>query len=317
VSGMWQGVIAQVAARQRPAWIPPFLEGWTFLALAVWQWLGMAIVLALALVVSVVLQRGILWVAGRLTRLTRSGWDDQLVTAAKGPFKLLFFSALMFSGTRLLLLPGAVDRGFEIASRTLLVVSIAWFLLRFLRLSSGLMSSQLATDDNGLRVRGVRTHLTVLRSVLEVAIYVVAAALVLLQFDIVRNVGVSLLASAGIAGLAIGVAAQKSIANLLAGIQLSITQPIRIGDEVVIEKEFGTIEEITLTYVVVRIWDLRRLVIPVSQFRTPRSRTGPAPRPSCWAAPSCSPTSRWTWARSAPSWTGSWPRRATPCGMAR
>jgi small-conductance mechanosensitive channel len=77
---------------------------------------------------------------------------------------------------------------------------------------------------------------------------------------------VSLLASAGIAGLVIGLAAQKSISSLLAGIQLSITQPIRIGDQVVVENEFGTVEEITLTYVVVKVWDERRLVVPISQF---------------------------------------------------
>ncbi|MDQ3263312.1 MAG: mechanosensitive ion channel family protein [Myxococcota bacterium] len=257
---------AQVSAPQaRPAWIPRVLEGWTFLTLAVWQWLGMAMVLAVAAVASVLVQRAVLWVAARLTRLTQTGWDDQLVESGRGPLKLLFFSALVYSGTRLLLLPGPVDGGFEIACRTLLILSLAWFLLRFLRLSSGMMSQRLAPDE-GFQVRGVRTHLTVLRSVIEVAIYVVASALVLLQFDIVKNVGVSLLASAGIAGLAIGVAAQKSISNLLAGIQLSITQPVRIGDQVVIEGEWGTIEEITLTYVVVRIWDLRRLVIPVSQF---------------------------------------------------
>ncbi len=87
-----------------------------------------------------------------------------------------------------------------------------------------------------------------------------------MQFEVVRNVGVSLLASAGLAGLVIGLAAQKSISTLLAGIQLSITQPIRMGDTVVVENEFGTVEEITLTYVVVQVWDERRLVVPITQF---------------------------------------------------
>jgi small-conductance mechanosensitive channel len=94
----------------------------------------------------------------------------------------------------------------------------------------------------------------------------VAASLLLLQFEAVRSVGVSLLASAGLAGLVIGLAAQKSISTLLAGIQLSITQPVRIGDTVIVENEWGWIEEITLTYVVVKVWDLRRLVVPMSHF---------------------------------------------------
>jgi small-conductance mechanosensitive channel len=95
---------------------------------------------------------------------------------------------------------------------------------------------------------------------------VVCLALILLQFPAVRTIGMSVLASAGVLGVVFGLAAQRSIANLLAGIQISITQPIRIGDTVVIEKEFGVIEEIHLTYVVVKVWDLRRLVVPVSTF---------------------------------------------------
>jgi len=106
----------------------------------------------------------------------------------------------------------------------------------------------------------------VLRAVFEVAIWVVGAALVLIQFDVVRNVGVSLLASAGIAGLAVGLAAQKSLSNILAGIQLSVTQPVRIGDVIIVEGDYGTVEDITLTYVVVRYWDLRHIVVPISYF---------------------------------------------------
>jgi small-conductance mechanosensitive channel len=88
----------------------------------------------------------------------------------------------------------------------------------------------------------------------------------LMQFAVVRSVGVSLLASAGLAGIVFGLAAQKTIGNLLGGIQLSITQPVRIGDTVIVEGEWGQIEEINLTYVVVQIWDQRRLVLPISKF---------------------------------------------------
>jgi small-conductance mechanosensitive channel len=87
-----------------------------------------------------------------------------------------------------------------------------------------------------------------------------------MQFEAMRSLGVSLLASAGVAGLVLGLAAQRTLGSVFAGIQLSITQPIRIGDEVVIEGEFGTIEEITLTYVVLRVWDERRLIVPMNRF---------------------------------------------------
>ncbi|OYW74366.1 MAG: hypothetical protein B7Z37_18145 [Verrucomicrobia bacterium 12-59-8] len=88
----------------------------------------------------------------------------------------------------------------------------------------------------------------------------------LMVFDSVRQYGSSILASAGIAGLIVGVAAQRSIAGLLAGFQIAIAQPISIDDVVVVEGEWGRIEEITLTYVVVRIWYQRRLVLPINYF---------------------------------------------------
>src|SRR5437762_11605377 len=87
-----------------------------------------------------------------------------------------------------------------------------------------------------------------------------------MMFDPVRQFGTSILASAGIAGIVIGFAAQKTLGNVLAGIQIALTQPLLIGDIVVVEGEFGQIEEITLTYVTVRTWDLRRLVVPITQL---------------------------------------------------
>jgi small-conductance mechanosensitive channel len=85
-------------------------------------------------------------------------------------------------------------------------------------------------------------------------------------FEPVRQLGASVLASAGVIGIIVGFAAQRTIANLFAGFQLALTQPIRIDDVVIVENEWGRIEEITLTYVVVRIWDLRRLIVPLSYF---------------------------------------------------
>jgi small-conductance mechanosensitive channel len=88
----------------------------------------------------------------------------------------------------------------------------------------------------------------------------------LMVFESARRFGASILASAGIAGVILGFAAQRSLASLLAGFQIALTQPIRVDDVAIVEGEFGRIEEITLTYVVVRLWDLRRLVVPISYF---------------------------------------------------
>ena len=121
------------------------------------------------------------------------------------------------------------------------------------------------TADN-LEERKIITQFQYIKKVMTVIMIVAVISLILLQFEKVRELGTGILASAGVAGLIIGLAAQRSIANLLAGFQLAFTQPIRIDDVVIVEGEWGRIEEITLTYVVVRIWDERRLVVPLNYF---------------------------------------------------
>jgi hypothetical protein len=113
---------------------------------------------------------------------------------------------------------------------------------------------------------GDRTRRALLQRVASAGIVGVTVALLLLQFDVVRHVGLSLLASAGIAGVVVGLAAQKSLAGLIAGIQLSITQPIRLGDVIFIEGESGVVQDIFLTYAVVRFWDDRCVVVPLARF---------------------------------------------------
>jgi small-conductance mechanosensitive channel len=122
------------------------------------------------------------------------------------------------------------------------------------------------SNGDPLTARGVRTQVMVLRRVAMSIVLFMGGALVLHQFEGMRALGTSLLASAGVAGIVVGFAAQRTIATLLAGIQLSVTQPMRVGDVVIVEGEWGTVEEITLTYVVVKIWDLRRLVVPITRF---------------------------------------------------
>jgi small-conductance mechanosensitive channel len=120
-------------------------------------------------------------------------------------------------------------------------------------------------DDN-LTARRVHTQVRILKRTAMVVVLLMTAGAVLLAFPGVQAYGVSLFASAGAAGLVLGFAARPVLANLIAGIQIALTQPIRIDDVVIVEGEWGWIEEITTTYVVVRIWDLRRLIVPLSLF---------------------------------------------------
>ncbi|MCA0200555.1 MAG: mechanosensitive ion channel family protein [Proteobacteria bacterium] len=120
-------------------------------------------------------------------------------------------------------------------------------------------------DDN-LFARIHLTQVKILKHTVNTLIYIVTAATAMMAFDTVRQFGVSLFASAGVAGIAIGLAARPVLSNIIAGLQIAITQPIRIDDVVVVENEFGNVEDIGGAFVVIRLWDLRRLVVPLSYF---------------------------------------------------
>lgn len=122
------------------------------------------------------------------------------------------------------------------------------------------------TRHDNLRSRRVRTQLHFIEKFAYVVVAFLGLAATLMLFDSARRFGESLLASAGVAGIILGLAAQKSLGNLIAGFQIAFTQPLRIEDAVVVEGEWGWVEEINLTYVVIRIWDLRRLVLPITYF---------------------------------------------------
>lgn len=118
-----------------------------------------------------------------------------------------------------------------------------------------------------IKTRKMHTKVDILVKIAVIVIVIIGCAIALLTFPKIRQIGISILASAGIAGVILGFAAQKSLGNILAGIQIAFTQPFRIGDVVIVEdNEWGTIEEITLTYVVVCIWDKRRLIVPITYF---------------------------------------------------
>lgn len=119
--------------------------------------------------------------------------------------------------------------------------------------------------DN-LKARQIYTQIKVFERIAIVVIVVIAIGLILMTFDGIREVGISILSSAGIVGIVFGLGAQRLISNILAGFQIAVTQPIRLDDAVFVENEWGWIEEINLSYVVVKIWDQRRLVIPSNYF---------------------------------------------------
>ena len=148
-----------------------------------------------------------------------------------------------------------------------IIAAVSWLLVKVVQISRDIVLSHYAMDaKDNLQARRVYTQIRMIERILTILILFIAAAAILMTFDKVRQVGVSLLASAGLMGIVLGFAAQRTLGNVIAGIQIAIAQPIRLDDVVIVENEWGRVEEITLTYVVIRIWDLRRLIVPISYF---------------------------------------------------
>lgn len=148
-----------------------------------------------------------------------------------------------------------------------LIVSFAYILISLVRVFQDFVISTYKLEkENNLKERKIRTQLQFMRKILVGLIVVLAIAAVLFSFDGMRRIGAGLLTGVGVSGIIIGFAAQKSLSNLLAGFQIAFTQPLRIDDVLVVEGEWGKVEEITLTYVVLHIWDQRRLILPINYF---------------------------------------------------
>lgn len=149
----------------------------------------------------------------------------------------------------------------------LLIAAVAWLIIEgTCALEDVLLGYYKMDVSDNLAARKVHTQVRFLRRLTVALTVILAGASMLMVFEKVRQLGAGILASAGILGIVVGLAAQRSIANLLVGLQVAITQPIRLDDVVIVENEWGRVEEITTTYVVVKIWDLRRLIVPITYF---------------------------------------------------
>jgi small-conductance mechanosensitive channel len=209
------------------------------------------------------------WVVSRVGRRHPGTVWEWLPRRCRRPFRAtLVVTAVLSALPAAHLSPRAGETARHLATIAL-IAAVAWLFVQFTVVVQDVAFTRFDIDvvDN-LHARRVRTQILVLRRVLVAAVVFVAVAAALMTFPRVRTLGASILASAGVLSVVAGLAAQTTLANLFAGIQIALTDQIRIEDVVVVDTEWGRIEEITLTYVVVRTWDNRRLVLPVSWFTT-------------------------------------------------
>ena len=234
------------------SWVPPWL-------------IGVVTIIVPAIIVLVVYR----WFIRRLIRLAGrySPFLQRLLARGQGPVSLILVivvSGVALAGAHF---PWDVTAAIGRALLVAFVLAVGWAAAIALDIGVEIYLRRFRTDsEDNLLARKHVTQMRILQRVAKTLLAIVTAAAALMTFDSVRQYGVSLFASAGAAGLILGLAARPVLSNLLAGIQIAMTQPIRVEDQVVVEGETGWIETITSTYVVVRLWDLRRMIVPLSYF---------------------------------------------------
>jgi small-conductance mechanosensitive channel len=229
-------------------------------------WAVSFIILVTAFIVAWLIHAAALVLLRRLLR-GRRPYLRTIVEATKNQTRL----ALLLLALAIALPTTPLGYGTEIVLARFLVLAticlFGWIAMTVLNIGANLYLLRFRIDvEDNLLARKHITQVRVLMRVLDTVIVLLTLGFALMTFEAVRQYGVSLFASAGVAGVVFGLAAQPVLSNLIAGVQLAVTQPIRLEDAVTVQNEYGWIEEITATYVVIRLWDLRRLIVPLNFF---------------------------------------------------
>lgn len=242
--------------------MPEWMTGWG-------PWPAFAAALAVALMVAVVVAAAVTVPLRFAAR--RGDWDPALLRGLGRPFRALVLVGALAVVAATALPPGLAEwqGGILHVLGILGIVGSGWLLAGVVGFLFARMLRRFPMDVADNRVaRRVHTQVAILRRVIIAVVVVVTAGAVLLTVPGVSGIGASLLASAGVLSVVAGIAAQSTLGNVVAGLQLAFSDAIRVDDVVVVENEWGRIEEITLTYVVVHVWDDRRLVLPSTYFTT-------------------------------------------------
>jgi small-conductance mechanosensitive channel len=221
---------------------------------------------AAAVLLAIFVQRLIVAVGERTTRNRPTLFLKIWVKYAQDSTRIILPLLALLIAIPWMKLDVGLRGGFAHTVGLVLIAVIGWRLIKMVGAIESYIAVYRPVAQRDLNSHRLGTQVQVLRHIASVVIVVITISIMLMTFPNIRHLGESLFASAGLAAIVCGVAAQSTLSNLFAGMQLALSQPIRLEDAVVVEGEWGWIEEITATYVVVRIWDLRRLVLPLSYF---------------------------------------------------
>ncbi|MEW4449746.1 mechanosensitive ion channel domain-containing protein [Qipengyuania sp. JC766] len=229
-----------------------------------WDDLAVACVaLAVSITIALVIHRVAFMVIKRLTRHSDTQADDILVVTIYKPMRWLAVAmaiGIVANSNELVADP------WEAVARFVVPGIIGWLALSVVRGFAGAMEQRMDEKHDPIAIRGRRTKIAIFSRTASVVIIVITIALVLIGIPGVREIGVTMMASAGIVAIAVGAAAQPALKSLIAGLQMALTEPIRIGDMVVVDGHTGRVEEIRMSFVLVRTWDERLIIVPTTRF---------------------------------------------------
>jgi len=231
------------------------------------EWVHYIIATVVAVTIAILVHHLFYFISYRIARRTASVVENSLLRHSERPTRVLLPLLAALSVVREASIPRDIVGVISHALGLAVIGCIGWLFIDLSNIFHDIVVKRydLTLADN-YSARRMHTQIAVLRRVVVVVIIALSIALMLMTFEPVRQFGETVAASAGLAGIVAGLAARSTISSLIAGIQVAITQPVRLDDVVVVEGEWGRIEEITTTFVVIRIWDQRRMVVPLTYF---------------------------------------------------
>ncbi len=229
---------------------------WTTLAEA-------ALVAGIAVLAALALHRIIFAVVGRISRMSDTHVDDIVVARVRRP---VHWAMVAIAITVAAQANPLLASWWEPLARFVRPALLGWIIYTMVKALTLALEYRLETANDPATVRSRRTRLSILSRTATFVIVFVTVGLMLMGIPGVRDIGTTLLASAGLAALAVGAAAQPALKSLIAGLQMAITEPLRIGDLVVVDGHTGRVEEIRMSYVLLRTWDERAIVVPTNRF---------------------------------------------------
>lgn len=222
-----------------------------------------ALLLGVAVIAALLLHRIIFAIVGKIARLSDTQVDDMVLTHVKRPVK---WAMLAIAVTLAAQADKELSLVWEPLARFVRPALLGWIVYTLVKALTAALEYRLDISDDPIAVRSRRTRLSILSRTATFVIIFITVGLMLMGIPGVRDIGTTLLASAGLAALAVGAAAQPALRSLIAGLQMAITEPLRIGDLVVVQGHTGRVEEIRMSYVIVRAWDERAIIVPTNLF---------------------------------------------------